>query len=145
MDIAGSSLEYLPAVSRPPVFIRQRAEAARLLSYIGSRETIPFLAELFTGDKDPLVKAAAAEAMGKIGVDPEGFAFRAFVDAVFPPSPLGDEHALAAIASAAGAICRFSGPPLSEAGIRVLTALAGAGRPPAVRTLAERELKTLRR
>jgi outer membrane protein assembly factor BamB len=145
MDIAGSSLEHPFAVSHPPVFIRQRAEAARLLGYIGSRETVPFLANLFTRDKDPLVKAAAAEAMGRIGVDPEGFALRAFADAIFPPSPLREEHALASIASAAGAICRFSGPPLSEAGIRILTALAGAERPPSVRALAEGELKTLRR
>jgi outer membrane protein assembly factor BamB len=145
MDIAGSSLKSSRSELQPPVFVRYRAEAVRLLAYIGSRETVPFLTELFTQDSDTLVKAAAAEALGKIGVDPEGLALRAFSNAVFPPAPLRDEHALTSVAAATGAICRFSGPPLSDAGVRILTSLAGPDRPPQVRNQAERELKTLRR
>jgi outer membrane protein assembly factor BamB len=145
MDIAGSAIGAPRTGARPPVFVRHRSEAVRLLAYFGSRETVPFLADLFAREDDPLVKAAAAEALGRIGVDPEGLALKAFSNAVFPPAPLRDEHALAAIAAASGAICRFSGPPLSDAGIRVLTALTSVDRPPAVRAQAERELKTLRR
>ncbi|MDR1566785.1 MAG: PQQ-like beta-propeller repeat protein [Treponema sp.] len=145
MDIAGSSLKSPGSELQPPVFVRYRVEAVRLLAYIGSRETVPFLAELFTLDNDALVKAAAAEALGKIGVDPEGLALQAFSNAVFPPGPLRDEHALTSVAAATGAICRFSGPPLSDAGVRILTSLAAPDRPPQVRNQAERELKTLRR
>jgi outer membrane protein assembly factor BamB len=144
MDIAGSSLKSPRSELQPPVFVRHRVEAARLLAYIGSRETVAFLAELFTLDSDTLVKAAAAEALGKIGVDPEGLALRAFSNAIFPPGSLRDEQALVSVAAAAGAICRFSGPPLSDAGVRILTSLAGPDRPLPVRNQAERELKTLR-
>jgi outer membrane protein assembly factor BamB len=143
MDIAGSAIETPRTGARPPVFVRRRSEAVRLLAYFGSPETIPFLADLFTRENDPLVKAAAAEAIGRIGVDPEGLALRAFSNAVYPPAPLRDDHALAALAAAVGAICRFSGPPLSDAGVRILTVLCSADRPAGVRSVAERELKTV--
>lgn len=143
METAGSLVENPRTGNHPPVQVRYRVEAARLLAYMGSRETIPFLADLFTRDPDGLVKAAAAEAIGRIGVDPGGFALRAFTNAVFPPFPLRDEAALAAAASAAGALCRFSGPPLSDTGVRLLTTLATQDQSPAVRNRAERELRTL--
>jgi outer membrane protein assembly factor BamB len=126
----------------PLVHVHHRAEAARLLSYIGSRETIPFLADLLSGDPDPLVKAAAAEAIGAIGADPEGAAMAVFASLVFPPSPGRDEQVMAAIAAATGALCRFSGPPLSNSGVRLLTALAGTG-PGIARAAALRELNSL--
>jgi outer membrane protein assembly factor BamB len=148
MDIAGSGLNA-PRLgigpAQPDVFVRRRVEALRLLSFFGSRETVPFLADLFARENDAVVKAAAAEALGRIGVDPEGLALTAFSNAIFPPSPLRDEHALTKVAQASGALCRFSGPPLSAAGIHILTALSGIESPPAVRAQAERELKTLRR
>jgi outer membrane protein assembly factor BamB len=153
MNVSGSSLGAIQPGSllpgnpvpgfQPPVFVNYRVQAVRLLGFIGSRETIPFLANLFTRDNDPLVKTAAAEALGRIGTDPEGIAFQAFTNAVFPPAPLRDEQALAAVAAATGAMCRFSGPPLAGAGIRILMALASSERPSAVRNTAERELKSL--
>jgi outer membrane protein assembly factor BamB len=152
MGVAGSSLgsiqgNSLPGNPRPgfqsPVNIIYKLRAVRLLASMGSRETIPFLANLLTRDNDPLVKAAAAEAIGIIGTDPEGIALQAFSNAIFPPTPLRDEQALSAVALAAGAICRFSGPPLSEAGIRILAALATYDRPPVVRNTAEREIRSL--
>jgi outer membrane protein assembly factor BamB len=127
-----------------PFLIRQRVEALRLLAYIGSRETIPFLVNLFNMDSEILVKTAAAEAIGKIGIDPEGFAIRAFGNAVFPPFPLNDEKALIAIAAATGALCRFSGPPLSDAGVRILTILSTYDRFPFTRNQAQRELRSLK-
>jgi outer membrane protein assembly factor BamB len=120
-----------------------RTEAARLLAYIGSRETIPFLANLFSRDSDFSIKTAAAAAIGRIGVDPEGLALRAFENAILPPARLLDEETLTAVASATGALCRFSGPPLSEAGVRLLTILSGYDAFPGTRNQALREIRSL--
>jgi outer membrane protein assembly factor BamB len=137
MEIAGT-----PDTPGTGPWVRERVEAARLLGYIGSRETIPFLAELFYRDPEPAVKAAAAETIGRIGVDPEGRALRVFAGALFSPGQ--DERLLISVARAAGALCRFSGPPLSDTGVRVLTALTAEDLPPAVRREARRELLSLR-
>jgi outer membrane protein assembly factor BamB len=123
-------------------WIRERLEAIRLLGYMGSRETIPFLAELFQQDPEPVIRAASAEAIGRIGVDPDGLAIGVFTRALF--SPAQDERLLLAIARATGALCRFSGPPLSDTGIRILTALGAEDLPPVVQREARRELASLR-
>ena len=142
METAGSAAGT--AAANSGITLPQyRVEAAQLLAFLGSRETIPFLAQLFARDSDTLVKTAAAEAIGKIGVDPEGIAMRAFENAVYPPSQLRDEQAMAAVAAAIGALCRFSGPPLSEAGIRILTHLSGSASPPVVQRQAQREIRNL--
>ncbi|MDR2485135.1 MAG: PQQ-binding-like beta-propeller repeat protein [Treponema sp.] len=129
--------------TNPPVQIRQRIEATRLLSYLGSKEIIPFLADLFSHDPDPLVKAAAAEAIGRIGFDPDGLALEAFSLAVSPSGKIKDEQVLIAIAAAVGSLCRFSGPPVSGAGTAVLIALAGTGKSVRVRNRALEEIKSL--
>ena len=128
-----------------PAETQYRVEATRLLAFMGSRETIPFLADLFWRENDYLVKAAAAEAIGKIGVDPDGVAMRAFENAIYPPSHISDENALTTLAAAIGALCRFSGPPLSEAGVRLLTLLSGSGNPSSTQKRAQRELRSLGR
>jgi outer membrane protein assembly factor BamB len=143
METAGSVAANPRMANQPPVHSRYRVEAASLLAYLGSRETIPFLANLFSRDPDAAVKTAAAAAIGRIGVDPEGHALRAFENAVFPPSPPLDEAVLAAVAAAAGALCRFSGPPLSDRGVRILTFLAGAEKPPRARSQARQEIRSL--
>jgi outer membrane protein assembly factor BamB len=144
MEIAGSVSQTPVNQDRlhPLVHVHHRVEAARLLSYIGSRETIPFLANLCRNDPDPLVKAAAARSIGSIGVDPDGIAMAAFTTLVFPLIPGRDEQVMASIAAATGALCRFSGPPLSESGARLLTALAGIG-PGLAQAVALRELNSL--
>jgi outer membrane protein assembly factor BamB len=143
MEIAGS-MEAVPeaAALQPPVQVNYRAEAARLLAFIGSRETIPFLANLCRSDPESVVKAAAAEAIGAIGVDPDGIALAAFTALVFPQIPGRDERVMASIAAATGALCRFSGPPLSREGTRILTAIASLG-PRYAQGVARRELQTL--
>ena len=50
---------------------------------------------------------------------------------------------LAATAAAAGALCRFSGPPLSASGIRLLVALGQDGGPLSVQKRARAELASL--
>jgi outer membrane protein assembly factor BamB len=144
MEVSGSIAEAPVNQSRlhPLVHVNYRVEAARLLSYIGSRETIAFLANLCRTDPDPVVKATAAEAIGSIGVDPEGIALSAFTALIFPLSPDRDERTMAAIAVAIGSLCRFSGPPLSERGIRLLSSLASLG-PSLAQTAAQRELNSL--
>lgn len=139
--IAGS--ERAPIKSRTPsVLPHHRARAAGLIGRLGSRESIPFLIEVFRRDPETVVRAAAAEAIGAIGSDPDGGAMDAFAQAVFPPQPIREERLLIAVASSIGALCRFSGPPLSEQGIRVLVALSSADRPAVVRKRARAEMES---
>ena len=147
METAGSLLtppfQRIPSSQMPDP--RHRMEAARLLAFMGSRETIPFLADLFNRDPEPLVRAAAAEAIGRIGVDPEGIALRAFANAVAPPSPMRNETVLTAIAGATGALCRFSGPPLSGTGIQLLASIAASYDVPRAMRQARIEMRSLTR
>jgi outer membrane protein assembly factor BamB len=141
MEAAESSIGPSASPARPLVHVLYRAEAARLLGYIGSRETITFLSGLFSKDPDPTVKAAAAEAIGRIGVDPDGIAFRAFAQAA---TYTREEQVLTAVAAAIGSLCRFSGPPLSETGIRLLNVLGSDGMPGRTKARARQELDGLR-
>ncbi|WP_411043303.1 PQQ-binding-like beta-propeller repeat protein [Treponema sp. TIM-1] len=146
MELAGSFI-HTPGVSaaRPPVHVRHRIEGIRLLGYIGSWETIPFLSILLYYEQEPLVKTAAAEAIGRIGLDPDGIALEMFSAMLRPNTPGEDERILTAIAAATGALCRFSGPPLSNGGVKILTTLTGSGYPPKVRDQAKKELRSLSR
>ncbi len=130
--------------SMPPVHARERVEAARLLASFGSQELVPFFADLFLRDKDPGVKAAAAEAIGRIGVDPEGAAMEAFSHTVKPPLVSRDERVLIAVAAAIGSLCRVSGPPMLAPGVPILAGLAAADKPQAARERALKELNLLR-
>jgi len=143
METSGSLIANLRAEKPLPVQAFYRVEAARLLGYIGSRETVPFLADLFRRDPELAVKAAAAEAIGRIGVDPDGTALWAFQREIYSIPKNADDALLTAIASATGALCRFSGPPLSEAGVRILTALSSGSLPGTARRQAQREIRSL--
>jgi outer membrane protein assembly factor BamB len=128
---------------KPLVQLKHRVRSLQLLALIGSRDTVPFLARIFEEDREPAVRAAAASAIGAIGQDKEGRALRAFSNAVSKPAPPEEDQALMAVAAATGALCRFSGPPLSEGGIRILSALNSPSRSGRVRSLAKRELEGL--
>ncbi|MDR3275760.1 MAG: HEAT repeat domain-containing protein [Treponema sp.] len=136
---------WLIALARdaPGTPATSRAEAARLLGYLGSWEYIPFLAELYFKDDDSLVKIAAAEALGRIGADPGGIVLRSFSNLIQPPLSYRNEQVLMATAAATGAICRFSGPLLSGPAAQILIALCARDRPAAVRARAQAELDTL--
>jgi outer membrane protein assembly factor BamB len=122
--------------------VRERKRALELLGYMGSRETIPFLADLFYREQEPVIRAAAAETIGRIGVDPEATAMRIFAETLYPLEQ--DLRVQVAIARAVGALCRFSGPPLSDTGVRLLIILSAGERPSLVRREAQRELRSLR-
>jgi outer membrane protein assembly factor BamB len=143
MKISEAAL-FSPARERPPVNGPVRAEALGLLAQIGSRETIPFLAGIFNADTDLSVKAAAAEAIGRIGVDPDGIAIAAFLRAANPAEFAYDERLLVTVAGSTGALCRFSGPPLANTGIKLLMSLYREDLPVSVRLRVAQELAALR-
>ena len=131
------------SLTKPPVQVEQRIEAVELLSRLGSKELIPFLVDLFSHDPEPLVKAAAARAIGRVGVDPEGLALGAFSRAVMVSGQAMNEQLLIAVAVSVGALCRFSGPPVSGAGAALLIALAGPDKPARARNQALQEIASL--
>jgi outer membrane protein assembly factor BamB len=134
----------LMMVSTSHFGIQYRLNALQLLGKIGSHETIPWLTNFFYREIDPTLKSAAAAAIGAIGVDPQGIAIRTFFDSITHAGGIRDEQVLTAIASATGALCRFSGPPLSETGVRILTLLSTDRQPQIVSNRAKRELESLR-
>jgi outer membrane protein assembly factor BamB len=143
MEMTGISLAPSYSPVRPQLQIGERAEFIRLLGYLGSRETVPFLANLFSGDPEPIIKAACSEAIGRIGVDPRGDAIRAFTFLLAPPNATLDPSALIAAATATKNLCRFSGPPLSDAGIQLLRAFGATNFPAEVKRHAAAELESL--
>ncbi|MCL1814777.1 MAG: PQQ-binding-like beta-propeller repeat protein [Treponema sp.] len=141
-EISGSSMSPKASKSHPAVHVPFRAEAARLLGYFGSRETIPFLTELYLNDTDSVVRTAAAEAIGRIGTDPEGIALMAFSKTINAANR--DERVLRSVAAAIGSLCRFSGPPLSDSGLKLLGIMERDFMPAAVRAQARQEIASLR-
>ena len=122
--------------------IQNRITALHLLGRMGSSEAVPWLARLFRNETNRAVKAAAAAAIGAIGVDRDGLAMRVFLEAA-TISNLNNAQYLAAIATATGALCRLSGPHVGEYGIRILRMLAMDTLPLPVREQARRELDNL--
>jgi outer membrane protein assembly factor BamB len=137
---------FLMSVSTDELFIQYRLKALEMLGQIGSHETIPWLANIFRKETEPSVRSAAAAAIGAIGVDPQGIAIQTFLNSIIQGggTAIKDDQILAAIVSATGALCRFSGPPLSETGIRILTLLSGKTQPVTITRQAKKELATLR-
>jgi outer membrane protein assembly factor BamB len=129
---------------RPPVLPPQRVRLIRLLSYMGSRETIPFLVNLINRDPEPSIKAASCEAIGRIGVDPSGEAITAYNVLIAPDNAARDPQTLIAAVSSTAALSRFSGPPMSTAGIRLLQLFTLRDLPTVVKQQARKELDGLR-
>ena len=155
MEVAGISFSPTYSPVRPQVQILDRADYIRQLGYLGSRETIPFLTRLFahkftTGAhagtyEDPEILKACCEAIGRIGVDPSGDAIRAFTYLLAPDNATMDPGALIAAATATRDLCRFSGPPLADAGIRLLRAFTATDFPNVVKRHATNLLENLYR
>ena len=115
---------------RPNVKPIQRIALIRLLGRIGSRETVPFLWNIFDKDPEPAIKAACAEAIGKIGVDPDGGSFYSYNYLLSANNPNRDPQLLMSATSSVAAICRFSGPPLSGEGLMLLRYFSNLPWPP---------------
>jgi HEAT repeat protein len=128
----------------PRAIINHRILALQLLSRMGSIETIPWLVSFFRRENEPLVKIAAALAIGGIGMDPDGRAIQEFTQVVRSGNPVNDEQLFVTIAAATGALCRFSGHPLQKIGIQLLDMLNKPGLPPLVRRQAQSELNSLK-
>ncbi|MHB9296188.1 putative Outer membrane protein assembly factor BamB [Pillotina sp. SPG140] len=144
MEVAASfqnSVAVLP--SQPPVHLRNRIRATLLLSDMGSGEMMRFLVDIFFREPEPLVRVAAAEAMGRIGIDRERHALTAFKWVLRPSYRLRDEQILMAMTIAIGNICRYSGPSAYAAGIELLNILSMYDKPVAVRKRAEQELEKI--
>jgi outer membrane protein assembly factor BamB len=105
---------------RPAVKPPQRIRLVYLLAQVGSRETIPFLWNIFDKDPEPSVRRACADAIGIIGVDPTGRSFVSYNFLLSPNNPNIDPQLVLAATSSIANLCRFSGPPLAPEGIRVL-------------------------
>ena len=131
-------------IREPKALITHRILALQILSRIGSIETIPWLVSFFRRESEPLVRIAAAMAIGGIGMDPEGKALQEFTAAAKTGNFIHNEQLLITIASVTGTLCRFSGPPLHDAGLLLLHMLNTPGRPPLVRRQAQIELNNLK-
>jgi len=105
---------------RPAVKPPQRIRLIHLLAQIGSRETVAFLWNIFDKDPEPAIKRACADAIGVIGVDPTGRSFQSYNYLLSPNNPNIDPQLVLAATSSIARLCRFSGPPLSAEGIRIL-------------------------
>lgn len=105
---------------RPLVRPEQRIRLIGLLALVGSRETIPFLWNIFDRDQEPAVRRACADAIGVIGVDPTGRSFYSYNFLLSPNNPNMDPQLVLAATSSIANLCRFSGPPLAMDGIRIL-------------------------
>jgi len=137
---------YWPGTSNsrePKAIINHRILALQLLSRIGSIETIPWLVSFFRRENEPLVRIAAALAIGGIGMDPDGKAIQEFTAVVRAGNPIRDEQLFITIAVVTGALCRFSGPPLDGIGFQLLDTLNNPGLPYLVRRQAQNELNSL--
>ena len=105
---------------RPDVDPSQRIRLITLLAHVGSRETIPFLWDIFDKDPEPAVRRAIADAIGVIGVDPTGRSFFSYYFLLSPQNPNIDPQLVLAASSSIARLCRFVGPPVAAEGIRVL-------------------------
>jgi len=124
--------------------IQNKLDAIQMLGRIGSRETISWLINFFRREPDPTLKAAAVRAIGDIGVDHDGTAIQTLLFLLINGGGIKDEQVLYAISMATGALCRFSGPPLSETGIKILNLLSADNQPSIVRRQAQNELSSLK-
>jgi outer membrane protein assembly factor BamB len=134
----------LMTIASGEFFIQNRLDALQLLGKLGSRETISWLINFFRREPEPVIRAAAVMAIGDIGVDYEGVAIQTFLFLINNGGGIKDEQVLYAITMATGALCRFSGPPLSETGIKILSMLTKNSQPPIVRRQAQNELSSLK-
>ncbi|MDR2481210.1 MAG: PQQ-binding-like beta-propeller repeat protein [Spirochaetaceae bacterium] len=123
----------------------ERIEAVKMLGLIGSRETIPFLSGLVFKETASSVQTEIVLSLGRIGCDPRGRVLDTLSKIIELNRPVQSETLMTAIAAALGNMCRFSGPPVSERGIRLLVTIANEPSSSIVQQRARRELDRLAR
>lgn len=114
-----------------------RERACYLLGSLGSPDYREPLFRAIESDLDPSVRAAACEALGLFGVDPDGASMAAFMEAAARPV---DERSAFAIIDAIEGMTLRSGRGLREEGLRALVDFAAAPYSNAVRERAEASL-----
>jgi outer membrane protein assembly factor BamB len=122
----------------------QRLKAIRLIGRIGSREQIPWLLSLFIKTNEPIIQAEIATALGEIGVDPDGKVLDTFSFVIGENFMIRNDTLLGSIAVAIGSLCRFSGPPVSEHGIELLSRIVQNSTSSAVSKIGRDEIESLR-
>jgi len=114
-----------------------RIAACGLLGRMGLPRAVPILVDVFENDPEPAVKAAAAQAVAAIGLDPEGRALVAFARAT---ERRMDSRTAAAVIDAIDGLYRASGALDERAGILALVRLSGGDYPRDLRSKAEKAL-----
>jgi hypothetical protein len=123
--------------------IEERVAALTLLGRLGSPEYMPFLTDVLRRETAPVIKAAAARAIGTIGIDRDGKAMAALLNEALPVFPLGDLFTANALADAAGELVLVNGPPAYSQGAAILGAYAAQKNSPGLQKRAEYWLEQL--
>ncbi len=126
-----------------PIDPLARARACELLGALGSPRAASALAEIWSADPDQAVRAAAARAIGAIGLDPDGAFLSAFAGAL-DRSVLDEGLALASI-DAVEALYRANGSLGDASAALALVRLAAKPYGSAVRSRAAKVLSLLAR
>jgi hypothetical protein len=113
-----------PTLKLPAITIAGRVEALALLGRLGSPEYVPFLVDVLNRESNSFIKAAAARAIGAIGIDRDGKALNAFIRKVLPVFPTSDTVVLNAIVEAVGTLSIINGPPVYDRGAVILGTLS---------------------
>jgi hypothetical protein len=123
--------------------IEERVAALTLLGRLGSPEYMPFLTDVLRHETVPVIKAAAARAIGSIGIDRDGKAMAALLSEALPVFPLGDLFTANALADAAGKLILVNGPPAYSQGAAILGAYAAQKLSPGLQKRAKYWLEQL--
>lgn len=120
--------------------IHARLKACELLGLMGSPTVVPPLADLFSSAADPLLRSAAADAIARIGLDPDASAMRAFEAA---SRGRLDARAALSMISAVEALQRGGGMVDLQSGAAALVRLLGSDWPQVVRNRADQALRLI--
>jgi hypothetical protein len=120
----------------PAAVIEERVAALTLLGRLGSTEYMPFLVDILYHETVPAIKAAAARAIGTIGIDRDGRAMNALMNEALPIFPLSDPFVANAVVDAVGKLILINGPPAYNQGAAILSAFFAQQNFPGLRSRA---------
>jgi hypothetical protein len=123
--------------------IEERVTALALLGRLGSSEYMPFLADVLRYETAPVLKVAAARAIGSVGIDRDGRAMAVLMNEALPVFPRNDPFTAVALADAAGNLILVNGPPAYSQGAAILGAYAAQKSSPSLQKRAAYWLEQL--